>query len=45
MPNKDILEKEIDLLQSCINRMAHNSFMVKGWMISLIAVIIALLPE
>lgn len=45
MQNKDILEKEIDLIQACINRMAQNSFMIKGWMISLIAVIIALLPE
>lgn len=43
--NNDVLEKEIDLIQSCINRMAQNSFMVKGWMISLVAVIIALLPE
>lgn len=45
MPNSDIMEKEIDLIQGCINRMAQNSFMVKGWMISLVAVIIALLPE
>lgn len=45
MQNKDILEKEIDLIQACINRMAQNSFMVKGWMISLIAVMVALLPE
>lgn len=43
--NDEILEKEIDLIQSCINRMAQNSFVVKGWMISLVAVIIALLPE
>lgn len=45
MQNKDVLEKEIDLIQACINRMSQNSFMVKGWMISLVAVIIALLPE
>lgn len=45
MNNKDVLEKEIDLIQACITRMAQNSFMVKGWMISLVAVIIALLPE
>lgn len=25
-----ILYKEIDLIQSCINRMAQNSFMIKG---------------
>lgn len=40
-----ILEKEIDLIQSCINRMAQNSFIVKGWIISLITVVFALLPE
>lgn len=40
-----VLEKEIDLIQSCISRMAQNSFMVKGWLITLIAVVIALLPE
>lgn len=40
-----VLEKEIDLIQSCISRMAQNSFMVKGWLITLLAVIIALLPE
>lgn len=45
MENKEIMEKEIDLLQSCINRMAQNSFLVKGWMISLVTVVIALLPE
>ena len=42
---KEILYKEIDLIQSCITRMAQNSFMIKGWMITLVAVILALLPE
>lgn len=40
-----VLLKEIDLIQACINRMAHNSFMIKGWTISLVAVVLALLPE
>jgi hypothetical protein len=40
-----ILYKEIDLIQACISRMAQNSFMVKGWLITLIAVVLALLPE
>lgn len=40
-----VLEKEIDLIQSCISRMAQNSFIVKGWTITLLTVIIALLPE
>lgn len=39
------IHKEIDLIQSCITRMAQNSFLIKGWFISLYAVILALLPE
>ena len=39
---KEILHKEIDLIQGVINRMASNSFMLKGWLISLIAVVLAL---
>lgn len=31
------LFKEIDLIQECIRRMSHNSFMVKGWALTLIA--------
>ncbi|RLD83949.1 MAG: hypothetical protein DRJ10_02445 [Bacteroidetes bacterium] len=38
----EILHKEIDLIQGVINRMANNSFLLKGWLISLIAVILAL---
>ena len=45
MENKPILEKEIDLIQSCISRMAQNSFIIKGWLITLVTVILALLPE
>ena len=45
LDKKDVLEKEIDLIQSCITRMAQNSFMVKGWCLSLVAVVLALLPE
>ena len=45
LDKKDVLEKEIDLIQSCINRMAQNSFIIKGWTVSLIAVVLALLPE
>lgn len=39
------IHKEIDLIQSCITRMAQNSFMVKGWFVSLYAVVLALLPK
>ena len=45
MKNESVLQKEIDLIQGCINRMAHNSFAIKGWLITLVAVILALLPE
>lgn len=40
--NQYILEKEIDLIQACITRMAQNSFLVKGWMISLLVVVLGL---
>lgn len=32
----EILHKEIDIIQNCINRMASNSFLIKGWFITLI---------
>lgn len=44
MDNTD-LHKEIDLIQGCINRMASNSFMLKGWAISLVAVVLALTAD
>jgi hypothetical protein len=40
--DRDILHKEIDLIQACITRMANNSFLLKGWAISIIAVVLAL---
>lgn len=39
--NTEIIHKEIDLIQNCINRMAQNSFLIKGWYISIMAVLIA----
>lgn len=41
----DHLHKEIDLIQACITRMANNSFMCKGWLLSILIAILALLPE
>lgn len=38
----EVLHKELDLVQDVIKRMANNSFMLKGWLISLIALIVAL---
>ena len=45
MNNKDVLLKEIDIIQSCISKVEQNSFIVKGWSISIVAVILALSPE
>ena len=36
------LHKEIDLIQNCINRMANNSFILKGWVVSILAVVLSL---
>lgn len=38
----EVIHKEIDLIQGIINRMANNSFLLKGWLVSLIAVVLAL---
>ena len=40
--NTNILHKEIDLIQACIARIAHISFLIKGWTISLVAVFLVL---
>lgn len=40
--DNNALHKEIDLIQGCIIRMANNSFLLKGWAISIIAVVLAL---
>lgn len=44
-PTTQEIHKEIDLLQSCISRMAQNSFLIKGWTVTLFAVLLGLLPE
>ena len=41
----EIIHKELDLIQSCITRMDNNSFILKGWLISLLVVILMVLPE
>ena len=38
---RESLHKEIDLIQSCITRMANNSFLVKGWTITLVTAVLA----
>lgn len=39
---KEYMLKEIDTIQGIINRMAHNSFMIKGWAITLVVVTLLL---
>ncbi len=40
--NNEELFKEIDLIQGCINRMANNSFLVKGWALGVFAGVTAI---
>lgn len=39
--SNEVLHKEIDLIQSCISRMSNHSFIIKGWTITLISVVLA----
>lgn len=39
---KEYMLKEIDIIQDIIKRMAFNSFMIKGWAISLVVVTLLL---
>ena len=41
----EVMKKEIDLIQACINRMSQNSFYLKGWMITLLGILLALKPS
>jgi len=41
----EIIHKEIDLIQNCINRMNQNSFLLKGWAISILAVVLAIIKD
>ncbi|MCK9170474.1 MAG: hypothetical protein M0P01_08680 [Treponema sp.] len=42
MENQKKLHKEIDLIEGVINRMANNSFMIKGWTLTIVGVVFAL---
>lgn len=42
---KEELFKEIDLIQACINRMAKNSFMIKGWTLTIFAGVLAIAKD
>ena len=39
------LHKEIDLIQNVITRMSHNSFLIKGWALSIVGIMLALLKD
>lgn len=39
MIENEALHKEIDLIQTCITRMAGNSFLLKGWMLTVVAAV------
>lgn len=34
--DKEMLHQELNMIQDCIKRMAFNSFMLKGWYVSLV---------
>ncbi len=39
------LHKELDLIQKVIERMARNSFLLKGWALSLVVIVPALMKD
>jgi hypothetical protein len=39
--DKDIIHKELDLIQAIVTRMASNSFQVKTWLIGILSALIA----
>jgi len=43
--NIDVIHKEIDLIQNCISRMAQNSFLIKGWALTVVTVVLALMEK
>ena len=43
--DKETLHKEIDLIQGVINRMANNSFLLKGWTVTIIVGVLALTKD
>lgn len=38
-------QKHLEMIQSVINRMAQNSFMIKGWCLTLIVALFALIKD
>lgn len=45
MNRKDVLLKEIELIQAKIDKVEKTSFVIKGWVITMVTAVLALLPE
>ena len=45
LSKKEILLKEIDLIEDCIKRMSNNSFLLKGWAVTILSVLIGLMAN
>ncbi len=43
--NNDILFKEIELIEDCIKRMASNSFLLKGWAVTVLSILLGLMAN
>lgn len=43
--NDDIKIKYLDILSEIIDRMSRNSFIIKGWSISIVVAIVTLVPD
>jgi hypothetical protein len=43
--DRDTLHKELDLVQIVINRLANNSFLLKGWLIAIVSIILSVSKE
>ncbi len=44
-PKHENLHKELDLIQTVVSRLAQNSFLVKGWSITLVSILLALCKD
>lgn len=42
---REILFKEIDLIEACITRMANNSFLIKGWTAAIVSALLAVMEQ
>lgn len=45
MNDKDQVIKHLEIIQSIINRLAHNSFLIKGWSMTILSAAILFIPR